>query len=230
MQKAFNILVSAGMCILVIISSWMLVRLKITEPTKREDLIAAYFKEDNNRIKSLAESVLTTEGVLYIPSIDLKTPVFTGTSEDAISLGAGIVETTGTLSDEMGNTVITSHNGSNESTLFINLDKLKKDDYFYIKVDDIIKRYQVFYTEVVSPNNEWDTFLKPGPNERYITLRTCTPVYVNTDRLHVVAKEVDLVDSIPKSKSVWSSFEIVLLVVASISFILFIISLRNIKQ
>ena len=88
----------------------------------------------------------------------------------------------------------------------------------------------MFHTEVVSPNNEWDTFLKPGPNERYITLRTCTPVYVNTDRLHVVAKEVDLVDSIPKSKSVWSSFEIVLLVVASISFILFVLSLRNIKQ
>ena len=60
---------------------------------------------------SLQDSNQTVIGVLYVPSIHLKTSIFDNAEEYAISNGAGLIRGTGTLKNEIDNSVITAHNG-----------------------------------------------------------------------------------------------------------------------
>lgn len=180
----------------------------------------------------IGKLALVTKGVLYIPDIDLKVPVYEGTSEKAISEGTGIINGTGDLTGELGiNPVITAHNGLANKNLFLNLEKLKIGDVYYIKTDkDTTLQYEVVDIKVVSPINELKTFLI-DENVSYTTLRTCTPTGVNTHRLHVTGKLVEFSGEMESPKFVMSNFEYICIALSVTSFvILLVLIIGDIKE
>lgn len=182
-------------------------------------------EEDDSSTFSVAKSQLKTLGILYVPSIDLRLSIYDNAKEIAITNGAGIISHSGSLFKENGtNTVITSHNGSNTSDLFMNIDKLKNGDTFYVKNSKgEILEYKVFHIDTVDPMGEVDTFLKAPADKDYFTLRTCTPS--GAERVHVTGEFVGYIEEeqMPEHKITLSRFEMYMLGLFGISFILLIV-------
>lgn len=161
---------------------------------------------------------------LSIPSIGLNTTIYDNSLEKSLNNGCGIIEGTGDILDTKNqNTILTSHNGSSVKDLFTNLEKMNVNDKFYIKAtDNKIREYTIIDKRVVSPASELQYFKKPNKDEKYITLRTCTPTGINSHRLHVLGVFNKEIKKIPSPKFILSKFEVFLIVILIIALILLI--------
>ncbi|HAP8875760.1 TPA: class C sortase, partial [Enterococcus faecium] len=128
-------------------------------------------------------------GVLTIPSISLKLPIYDGTSDKILENGVGITEGTGDITGGNGkNPLIAGHSGLYKDNLFDDLPSVKKGEKFYIKVDGEQHAYQIDRIEEVQKDElqrNFVTYLEPNPNEDRVTLMTCTPKGINTHRFLV---------------------------------------------
>src|SRR5699024_4438701 len=138
-------------------------------------------------------------GVLTIPSISLKLPIYDGTSEKILENGVGITEGTGDITGGNGkNPLIAGHSGLYKDNLFDDLPSVKKGEKFYIKVDGEQHAYQIDRIEEVQKDElqrNFVTYLEPNPNEDRVTLMTCTPKGINTHRFLVYGKRVSFTKS-----------------------------------
>lgn len=198
-------------------------RLKIEEFNKRLDNIKVEEKKDNSSL-SVAKALNTPVGILNVPDINLNTTIYNNSLEKSLNEGCGIIEGTGDIQDTKGqNTILTSHNGSSVKDLFTNLDRLSIGNKFYIKTtDNKIREYTIIDKKVVSPASELQYFKKPNKDEKYITLRTCTPTGINSHRLHVLGRFNREIKKIPSPKFILSKFEIFLIIIFLICLILLI--------
>ena len=74
-------------------------------------------------------------GVIVIPKISVKLPIYHGTGEDVLAVGAGHMEGSALpVGGENTRCVITGHRGLPNSKLFTRLDELKKEDLFFLDV------------------------------------------------------------------------------------------------
>ena len=203
--------------------------------------------EESSNTINVSKEKLIMKGALYIPKIDLKISVYEGSSETALSEGVGIFGTftadkenkaqltskNNVVVPERGeNIIITSHNGSSENVLFMNLGKLNIKDEFFIRDDKgVIHTYEVFDTKVVSPIDE-EQHILINKEEGYLTLRTCTPTGINSHRLLVTAKLVPtIVEEIPELQTSFSQFEWQMTGVMTVSAVLFFFFLmKDIKE
>ncbi|WP_459501863.1 class C sortase [Bacillus sp. C1] len=134
--------------------------------------------------KSYADALNLGEvmGYVEIPTIDVKLPIYHGTSEEVLSRGVGHIEQSSLpVGGESTHTILTGHRGLPSALLFTNLDKLVESDIFYIHSLDKVLAYKVDQIKVVLPNEIDDLGVVKG--EDYATLITCTPYGVNTHRL-----------------------------------------------
>lgn len=123
-------------------------------------------------------------GVLEIPAIDVKLPIYHGIKENVLKKGVGHLSESGFPIGGKGNhPILSTHRGLPEAKLFTDLDKLKIDDLFYVHIYNDILAYQVDQIKVVEPNDT--RYLKPIKKEDHITLLTCTPYGINSHRLLV---------------------------------------------
>lgn len=123
-------------------------------------------------------------GTVEIPKIDVKIPIYHTTAEDVLRNAAGHLEGSSLpVGGENTHSVISAHRGLPSATLFTDLDKLKKGDHFMIHVLDDILCYEVDKISVVEPEDTSDLNVEDG--EDLMTLLTCTPYGVNTERLLV---------------------------------------------
>ncbi len=123
-------------------------------------------------------------GYVEIPKIDVKLPIYQGTSEEVLNRGVGYLEKSSLpVGGESTHTVLTGHRGLPSAKLFTNLDKLKESDVFYIHSLDKVFAYEVDQIKVVLPSEVED--LMVVENQDYATLLTCTPYGVNTHRMLV---------------------------------------------
>ena len=92
--------------------------------------------------------------------------------------------------------VISAHRGLPSASLFTDLDQLEKGDHFLISVLDQKLCYEVDQIRTVEPEDTGDLAVEPG--EDLVTLLTCTPYGVNTQRLlvrgHRVPYEEEVVE------------------------------------
>jgi sortase A len=125
------------------------------------------------RIKAYQESLRTNTnapiGVLEIEKIHLHVPVFTGTSELALSGGAGWIEGTGWPGKD-GNVGIASHRDG----FFRGLKDVRVGDEVKLVTQGEIDLYVVDHIEVVKPTDV--RVLEPGSGSK-VTLVTCYPFY-----------------------------------------------------
>lgn len=134
-------------------------------------------------------------GHIQIPTIDIDIPIYAGTSEDVLQIGAGHLEGTSLpVGGNSSHSVITAHSGLPEARLFSDLEKLKIGDKFYVHNIKEILAYQVDQIDVIEPSDFSKLLIVPGHD--YVTLLTCTPIMINTHRLLVRGHRVDYVPEV----------------------------------
>ncbi|HDR4419330.1 TPA: class C sortase [Bacillus cereus] len=123
-------------------------------------------------------------GHVEIPKIGVNIPIYQGTSEEVLGRGIGqLNESSLPIGGDSTHTVLTGHSGLPSALMFTHLNKLNKDDIFYIYSLDKVLAYKVDQIKVVLPNETEDLLIVKGKD--YATLITCTPYGVNTHRLLV---------------------------------------------
>lgn len=139
--------------------------------------------------------VLNVDGVMgriTIPKIDVDLPIYHGTNPETLEKGVGHMESTSLpIGGEYRHAVLTGHRGLPSAELFTRLDELELGDQFYIHVLDTTLAYQVDQILTVDPDQLEQLVALPG--EDYVTLVTCTPYGVNTQRLLVRGTRVPYV-------------------------------------
>lgn len=132
-------------------------------------------------------------GQVTIPKIDVKLPVYHTTNPDVLEHAAGHLEGSSLpVGGESTHSVISAHRGLPSATLFTDLDKMEIGDYFFLKILDETLTYQVDNIATVSPADT--SLLTVEEGKDYVTLLTCTPYGVNTERLLVRGTRVFLAE------------------------------------
>lgn len=130
-------------------------------------------------------------GHIEIPKINVKLPVYHTTAPAVLEHAAGHLEGSSLPAGGEGtHSVISAHRGLPSASLFTDLDKLEVGDYFFLYILDDTLSYQVDQISVVKPSDT--SLLSVEEGEDYVTLLTCTPYGVNTDRLLVRGTRVYL--------------------------------------
>ncbi|HEM3562907.1 TPA: class C sortase [Streptococcus suis] len=124
-------------------------------------------------------------GVISIPKIQIRLPIFDQTREDFLARGATYLEGTSfPIGGESTHSVISGHRGLTEAKLFTDLPDLVEGDRFYIELKESeIHAYQVDKIQVVDPSDVSSLQIVEGQD--YVTLVTCTPYMVNSHRILV---------------------------------------------
>lgn len=130
---------------------------------------------------------LTGDGIMgkvRIPKIGVNLPIFHTTAEDILEIGAGHLEGSALPIGGKGtHSVISAHRGLPSASLFTDLDKLEIGDNFFIEVLNETLAYEVDQILVVEPEETEALAVVEG--EDLLTLLTCTPYGMNTQRLMV---------------------------------------------
>lgn len=132
-------------------------------------------------------------GSVEIPKINIKLPIYHTTDEEVLKQAAGHLEGSSLpIGGESSHSVISAHRGLPSASLFTDLDQLKKGDHFLIHVLDETLSYEVDKISVVKPEDTSALAVEDG--EDLVTLLTCTPYGVNTERLLVRGHRVPYVE------------------------------------
>jgi sortase A len=123
-------------------------------------------------------------GYIEIPSIRVKLPIYHGTSDEVLQVGAGHIEGSSLpVGGESTHCVLSGHRGLPSSKLFTDLDMLTIGDVFVITVLNETLTYEVDQVLIVDPDDTSALGIVEG--EDLCTLVTCTPYGINTHRLLV---------------------------------------------
>ena len=148
-------------------------------------------------------------GVIEIPKIGVRLPIYHGTEDFGLERGVGhMVGTSLPVGGEGTHCGLAGHRGLPSARLFTDLDQIESGDLFYINVLGELLAYQVDRISVVLPHEL--EYLEVVDGEDYVTLITCTPYGVNTHRLLVRCKRArleDLVDTLALADSVDNALE-----------------------
>lgn len=187
---------------------------RLQKVTKLNDKNTQEMKEKNARLAALGihisrdpfkggskkEKVLLKQhliGSVTVPKIKLHVPLFDKTSDDLLEYGVTVVQGTSyPIGGKSTHTVIAGHRGLASRKLFTDLNHVKKDNIFVIKVGNKNRAYKVNRIRVVKPNNT--EVLKIEPGKDLATLLTCTPYMINSHRLLVTGYRVPYTKNIAK--------------------------------
>ncbi|WP_439020736.1 class C sortase [Bacillus thuringiensis] len=186
------------------------------------DPFAEQQKDDQNSYAD-ALNLGDTMGYIEIPQINVKLPIYQGTSEAVLSRGVGHLDKSSLpVGGTSTHTVLTGHRGLPSAVLFTDLDKMKESDIFYIHSLDKVLAYKVDQIKVVLPHEVDDLLIVE--NKDYATLITCTPYGVNTHRLLIRGhripyeeKEKEMISKPSTSKDWMAAIPIFILVVSLLS-------------
>ena len=166
---------------------------------------------------SLYHSVLNVSddgvmGVIRIPKLDVRLPIYHGSSDSVLQRAVGHYEGSSLpIGGVNSHCLLTGHRGLPSAKLFTNLDELVEGDLFFIDVLDEVHAYEVDSICTVLPDEVDNLNVIEGRD--LVTLITCTPYGVNSHRLLVRGSRVDYVleehDSISSETSSLSAFYIV---------------------
>lgn len=173
----------------------------------------AHFVLTESEIKEYtAQLDITGNGVMgyiEIDSINVKLPIYHGTSTGVLAVGVGhIAGSSLPIGGESTHCVLSAHRGLPSAKLFTNLDKVKNGDIFTLNVIDQILTYQVDEIKVVEPFEVNNLLIEEGKD--YCTLVTCTPYGINSHRLlvrghrieNIVPEEIPMSDAVPVNRFV----------------------------
>ncbi|SFN60919.1 sortase A [Pseudobutyrivibrio sp. UC1225] len=123
---------------------------------------------------------------LRIPSIESENPVREGISKGVLADSLGHEPGTAYIG-EKGNCVIAGHRNYTFGKFFNRLDEVQVGDEIYVDTKTGTRKYIVKEIKVVEPE---DVSVLESTDEEQLTLYTCTPIYVATHRLVIIADPV----------------------------------------
>lgn len=143
-------------------------------------------------------------GSVEIPKINIKIPIYHTTEEEVLNKGAGHLEGSSLpVGGVNTHAVISAHRGLPSASLFTDLDQMKVGDHFLLHVLDETLCYEVDKISVVKPEDTSALAVEDGQD--LVTLLTCTPYGVNTERLLVRGHRVPYVEEeVKEEKTVLS--------------------------
>lgn len=121
--------------------------------------------------------------VLHIPKLQLSLPVYYGTSDVVLARGVGLLENTSFPGAKGHHAVIAGHRGMHDKDVFLHLDDLHDGDPIYVEEHDRVLKYTMRESVIVAPTDTSRLRLEPGHD--LITLLTCDPYPINTNRMLV---------------------------------------------
>ena len=92
------------------------------------------------------------------------------------------------MAGEEGNCVIAGHRNYNFGKFFNRLDEVEENDLIYIDSPTQTYTYVVKEIKVVEPTDV--EILDPVEGKQQLTLYTCTPLYIATHRLVIIAERI----------------------------------------
>ena len=125
--------------------------------------------------------------ILRIPSIDSENPVREGVTKSVLSDSLGHDMTTALPGTE-GNSVIAGHRNYTFGKFFNRLDEVEVDDLIY--VDTATQTYTYAVTEIKTVEPDDLSVLEPVEGKEQLTLYTCTPIYIASHRLVIIAERI----------------------------------------
>lgn len=126
---------------------------------------------------------------LRIPGIHVDLPIYHGTSDETLMRGIGHLEGSSLpIGGADTHSVLTAHRGLAQAEMFTNLDKVGVGDRFTVEVFGEVLTYEVRETKVVDPEDTDSLHAVAG--EDLVTLVTCTPLGINSQRILVTAERV----------------------------------------
>ena len=142
--------------------------------------------EENPAHEKKKDTLLNKEGVIgivKIPSLNLKYPIFEGAGPEQLNEGIGHMTETGKLC-EAGNCVLCGHNGSRRAAYFTYLNTIEIGAVVTVTNQDMVTHeYEVVETKIVDPYN---AAVSEQTTEETLTLFTCA--YHGTQRFVVICK------------------------------------------
>lgn len=131
---------------------------------------------------------------ISIPKINVYLPIYHGLSEEVLQSGVGHLETTSLPVGGTGShAVLAGHTGLVRTKIFDDINKLEKNDKFYIDVLGETLAYEVDKIDIVLPEDT--DCIETNSSKDYVTLITCTPYMINTHRLLVRGSRIELEES-----------------------------------
>ncbi|MEY8515460.1 class C sortase [Lachnospiraceae bacterium 29-84] len=123
-------------------------------------------------------------GIVEIPKIHSKLPIFHTSDEEVLEVAAGHLEGSFLpIGGESTHAVISAHRGRPGAQLFKDLDQLEKGDRFYLHILDETLCYEVDKISTVAPHDTRALNVEDGQD--LVTLLTCTPYGEESHRLLV---------------------------------------------
>ncbi|OZG69538.1 class C sortase [Bifidobacterium eulemuris] len=147
------------------------------------------------------QSLLSLNGsgamaTIEIPSISVYLTIAHGTSDEVLTSRAGhLYGTSLPVGGESTNSVIAAHRGLPDKLMFTRVDELRSGDVMYIHVLGETLGYKVFDVQITDPDDT--TYLTVEPGRDLLTLFTCTPYGVNTQRLIIRAERAVIPTMVP---------------------------------
>lgn len=139
-------------------------------------------------------------GIVEIPKIDVKLPIYHTTSEEVLSKAAGHLEGSSLpVGGKDTHAVISAHRGLPSATLFTDLDQVKKGDHFLVHVLNKTLCYEVDSIVETEPDDTSALAVQEGKD--LVSLLTCTPYGVNTQRLIVTGHRVSYNKSVVNNEN-----------------------------
>lgn len=133
-------------------------------------------------------------GYVSISKIGIELPIYHGTSDEVLNKASGHLEgSTLPIGGESTHAVISAHRGLPSAKLFTNLDELEVGDTFTVTVLNQTLTYEVDQILIIEPTQLEALNVVQG--EDHVTLLTCTPYGINTQRLLVRGKRIENVQT-----------------------------------
>lgn len=173
----------------------------IGEPENSKDAVEGQTESTDQRYLHTLDMGGGIMGEVVIPKIGVDLAIRHGASNDVLAQGAGHVYGTSMPVGGKGtHSVISAHRGMQDRLMFLRLDEMGKGDAFYIKTLGHTLGYRVTDIRVVKPDDTSSLHVHPGKDE--VTLLTCTPFGINTDRLLVTGERADIPHELPHPQAV----------------------------
>ena len=151
--------------------------------------------EDVPRYEStLAVSGTGVMGYVEIPTAGIKLPMYHSVDEPVLQIAAGHIPSSSLpVGGETTHCLLSGHRGLPSARLFTDLDRVVEGDLIRLHVLDQTLTYEVYQILTVLPQELEALQIRPG--EDLLTLVTCTPYGVNSHRLLVQARRVEVDDT-----------------------------------
>lgn len=172
----------------------------ITENTFAGDLFAGEGVQADDEYNALLN--LNGDGVMgmiSIPKINQTIPIYHGTDDSVLQVGAGHLPGTALpVGGENTHCVLAAHRGLPSARLFSDIDQLEEGDMIYLHILGEVHAYRVENILPMVPKDDFETLnkaLRILHGQDWLSLMTCTPYGINTHRLLVRGHRVNTRES-----------------------------------